>query len=135
MTYTGGCACGAVRYEIAADPVLSWKCQCRDCQRASGTGHGSGVGFPKAAVRMTGTLKFYEVRAASGNIAGRGFCPICGAWVASTTSGFPDLAIVTAGSLDEPGKFAPQLVCWASSGHAWDDVAQGLPKYEKMPPA
>ena len=39
--YTGGCACGAIRYEISAEPVFMNHCQCLDCQRRSGTGHGS----------------------------------------------------------------------------------------------
>ena len=39
--YTGGCACGAIRYSIASEPFFSNDCQCRDCQRESGTGHGS----------------------------------------------------------------------------------------------
>ena len=49
---SGGCACGAVRYEIAADPQFQGQCQCRDCQRATGTGHADGLGFPQtSAVR------------------------------------------------------------------------------------
>lgn len=28
--YTGGCACGAIRYEIFGEPVFSNDCQCRD---------------------------------------------------------------------------------------------------------
>src|SRR2546421_1924 len=38
--YTGGCACGVIRYEISGEPLASNDCQCRDCQRKSGTGHG-----------------------------------------------------------------------------------------------
>jgi hypothetical protein len=44
--YAGGCACGAVRYEISGEPVAMAGCQCRDCQRKSGTGHGSYLTFP-----------------------------------------------------------------------------------------
>jgi hypothetical protein len=39
-TWSGGCACGAIRYAIAGEPMLMNDCQCRDCQRKSGTGHG-----------------------------------------------------------------------------------------------
>ena len=39
--YTGGCACGAIRYATKHAPVFQNHCQCRDCQRWSGTGHGS----------------------------------------------------------------------------------------------
>ena len=45
-TFTGGCACGAIRYEISAEPLFMNDCQCRDCQRRSGTGHGSYLTFP-----------------------------------------------------------------------------------------
>lgn len=44
--YTGGCACGAVRFEISGEPMVQADCQCRDCQRKSGTGHGSYLTFP-----------------------------------------------------------------------------------------
>ncbi|MEI7871510.1 MAG: hypothetical protein WCK95_05295 [Alphaproteobacteria bacterium] len=37
--YTGGCARGAIRYEIPGEPMVMADCQCRDCQRKSGTGH------------------------------------------------------------------------------------------------
>jgi hypothetical protein len=41
QAYTGGCACGAIRFEIIAEPLFQNHCQCLDCQRTSGTGHGS----------------------------------------------------------------------------------------------
>jgi hypothetical protein len=31
---TGGCMCGAIRYECNADPIAKAYCYCRDCQRA-----------------------------------------------------------------------------------------------------
>ena len=46
--YTGGCACGAIRYEISDEPMVMADCQCRDCQRKSGTGHGSYLTFPSS---------------------------------------------------------------------------------------
>jgi hypothetical protein len=49
----GGCACGAVRYEIAADPQFQGQCQCRDCRRATGTGHADGLGFPEMLSRWS----------------------------------------------------------------------------------
>jgi hypothetical protein len=36
QAYTGGCACGAIRYEISVEPIFQAECQCRDCQRMSG---------------------------------------------------------------------------------------------------
>ncbi len=58
-TYSGSCACGAVRYQATADPLMAVLCQCRDCQRASGAGHAAGITFPKAAVELTGEVTFH----------------------------------------------------------------------------
>jgi hypothetical protein len=131
----GGCACGAVRYEIAADPQFQGQCQCRDCQRATGTGHADGLGFPENAVALVGTLSFYEVVGDSGKTVSRGFCPKCGSPVLWKFAVNPGVAVITAGSLDDPGVFKPQAVLYASQGHAWDHLNPELPKFEKLPPS
>jgi len=33
----GGCACGAVRYQLASAPMFVHCCHCRDCQRQTGS--------------------------------------------------------------------------------------------------
>ena len=131
--YTGGCNCGAIRYEIDAEPVMAGHCQCRDCQHQSGTGHGSHIGFPRTAVKLQGKATHWEKAADSGNIATRAFCPTCGSPVYSTNSGMPDFFIVEAGSLDDPARFVPQMVVYTSSGLAWDQLDPALPRFNKMP--
>lgn len=42
-SFTGGCACGAIRYECQQEPVAMLNCQCQDCQRSSGAPFASGV--------------------------------------------------------------------------------------------
>jgi len=37
LPITGGCSCGAIRYEIASFPLLLYTCNCTDCQTASGS--------------------------------------------------------------------------------------------------
>ena len=77
--YTGGCACGAIRYSTRHAPVFQNHCQCRDCQRRSGTGHGSWLTFPaRSEMTITGEAKHWEVVADSGNVKSHAFCPICG---------------------------------------------------------
>jgi hypothetical protein len=56
--YSGGCNCGAIRYKIEADPLMAGHCQCRDCQRMSGTGPASHIGFPTTAVKVQGKATF-----------------------------------------------------------------------------
>ena len=51
--YTGRCGCGAIRHEISGEPVVMNHCQCSDCERKSGTGHGSYLTFPESKRRET----------------------------------------------------------------------------------
>src|SRR3982750_2400742 len=71
--FTGGCACGAIRYSIASEPLFSNHCQCRDCQRESGSGHGSYVTFARAGVTLTGEATHWDMGANSGKVTTRGF--------------------------------------------------------------
>lgn len=133
-TITGGCACGAVRYEITAPPLMAGHCQCRDCQRMTGAGHASMMGVPEAAYRQTGTLRHFNAKADSGAMVARGFCPECGSFVIGRSTGMPGMVTVAAASLDEPAQFRPQLVVYTASAQPWDHVDPALPHFERMPP-
>ena len=56
--FTGGCMCGAVRYECADDPIAMGNCHCRDCQRATGSAFAAAVLVPVSAVRISGEVKY-----------------------------------------------------------------------------
>ena len=132
--YTGGCACGAIRYEISAAPIFMNDCQCRDCQHTSGTGHGSYLTFPsRARVKLTGEATHWDMVADSGNQKTRAFCPVCGSPVYMTFAAMPDLLTVHAASLDDASRYAPQVVTYTVRGHAWDHVDPALPTFERMP--
>jgi hypothetical protein len=134
-TYTGGCACGAVRYATRHAPVFQNHCQCRDCQRRSGTGHGSWLTFA-AADEMTidGEAHHWQVAADSGNTKIHAFCPVCGTPVYLRFAAMPELIAVPAGSLDAPERFAPQALTYGVRGLPWDGVDPALPAFERMPP-
>ncbi|KGF66905.1 aldehyde-activating protein [Hoeflea sp. BAL378] len=131
---SGGCACGAIRYETRAAPVFQNHCQCRDCQRRSGTGHGSYLTFPRRAdVTVTGEAATWRVAADSGNDKIHAFCPTCGTPVYLTFAAMPELFSVTAASLDDPALFNPQALTYASRGQAWDRIDPALPSFARMP--
>ena len=133
--FSGGCACGAIRYEIPSEPVSQLHCQCRDCQRMSGTGHGSYLAFMgRSEVKLKGQAKHWDIVGDSGNIKTRAFCPECGSPVYMTFSAMPDIFGVDAASLDDPSRFNPQNVIYNSRHHVWDMLDPELPKFDKMPP-
>ena len=131
--WTGGCACGAIRYEARAEPLAQTHCQCRDCQKRSGTGHASYLVFPQRAA-VAGEASHWRVAGDSGNEKIHAFCPTCGTPVFLTFAAMPDLMAVHAGSLDEPGRFRPQVVTYGVRGHAWDTIDPALRIFAGMPP-
>lgn len=132
--YTGGCACGAIRYSIAGEPLFANHCQCRDCQRESGTGHGSYATFPRARVTVTGEAKKWDMVGDSGNVKTRAFCPECGLAVYMTFTAMPDIFTIRATSLDDPARYKPQAVTYAVRAYDWDHLDSSLIKFETMPP-
>ena len=124
--YTGGCACGAIRYDISAEPVATNDCHCRDCQRESGTGHGSHLTFPRIGVKLNGEAKHWDIVGDSGNVKTRAFCPTCGSPVYMTFAAMPDLFTVRAASLDDPSRSKPQMVFYRVRGYAWDHIDPAL---------
>lgn len=133
--WAGGCACGAIRYEIAAEPIFMNDCQCRDCQLRSGTGHGSYLTFLSAGVKtLTGEATRWDIVADNGNVKSHAFCPTCGSPVYLTSAAKPDFFTVHAATLDDPRRFRPQAVIYRIRGHAWDRIDESLAQFEKMPP-
>ena len=132
--YTGGCSCGAVRYEVRGEPIVMVDCQCRQCQRESGTGHQSHLTFQAAEVRLEGETTAWEAVGDGGTRKVRSFCPTCGAPVAMTFPDIPGIFAVRAASLDDPALYRPELVVWTAAAQPWDRVDPALPQFEKMPP-
>jgi hypothetical protein len=133
-TMTGGCMCGAVRYETNADPMFMGNCHCRDCQMASGAAYAAAIGVPRNALKITGEVKYYESKADSGQTAKRGFCGNCGSRLLSLPPFAPDLMVIMAATLDDPSSFKPAMDIYTSSAQPWDHLNPALPKFPKMPP-
>ncbi|MGH8026935.1 MAG: GFA family protein [Pseudoxanthomonas sp.] len=135
QTYTGGCACGAIRYRISGEPIFSNDCQCRDCQHRSGTGHGSYLTFARADLQdLQGEATHWSVAGDSGNTKSHSFCPVCGAPVSLTFAAMPGIFTIHAASLDDPTLYKPQATTYHVRGYAWDPLDPALPKFDKMPP-
>jgi len=69
--FTGGCLCGAVRYECSAKPMMTGNCHCRDCQKSSGAPFVTAMAVPASALKISGDVKYYEIKADSGNAFSR----------------------------------------------------------------
>jgi hypothetical protein len=131
---TGGCLCGAVRYESGGEPLFSLQCHCRDCQRASGAAHVSAVRMPSAEFRITqGAPKTYVARSDAGNDISRVFCGECGTPLYVQVSTRPDIVGLRVTTFDDPSWFKPDANIFTKSAQPWDHVDPSVPAFDTYP--
>ncbi len=130
-TITGGCLCGACRYETDAAPVNIRACHCRMCQKAIGASFNARVLVPLDSMAITGPVGWYQ----SSDVLRRGFCTVCGTTLFSERASGNVIGL-TMGSLDDPDRFDPDEHIWVSSKQAWLELGEDVPCYEEgAPPA
>jgi hypothetical protein len=134
MAISGGCLCGAVRYTVAADPIVTRVCWCRDCQHLAAGNATVNLVFPASTVTLTGPLRDYSSVADSGNRMHRRFCEHCGTPVSSAAEERPHLLILRAGTLDDPELANPALTIWTASAPSWACIDDELPRVQGQPP-
>lgn len=114
-TRTGGCQCGAVRYEFRGDPIDLYACHCRECRRQSASAFGITMMVRTADVSLVkGSIKTWTRPADSGGTVECAFCPNCGSrvWHGSIT-GESEIGI-KGGSLDDPPDLTGAKQIWVS---------------------
>lgn len=134
LPFTGGCACGRVRYECRVEPQIMFNCHCRDCQYASGSAYTAALIVPLAALQLiTGEPRYFERVHADGRTIARGFCPECGTPLFARRSVTPEAIGIRAGTLDDPAWFEPRADFWVSSAQPWDHMNPAVTKFESQP--
>ena len=131
---TGRCLCGAVTFTLAAPPLATGQCHCKDCQRASGTGHMSIARFKRSDVAISGETARFASMADSGNTNTRHFCPKCGSRLFGENSAAPDVMVVSVGCVDDNNWFVPGRVVYAKDRPRWDVTTTEVPNFDRMPP-
>ena len=122
---SGGCLCGAVRYEFDAEPYGGAICHCRTCQQAHGAPMVGWFSVKQADFRLSGELKEHR----SSGHAVRRFCSACGTHLLFDDSRYPDEIDVAAATLDEPDAFAPRFHIWTRSQRPWVKLDDGLQRF------
>lgn len=131
--HTGGCLCGALRYEFEGEPTYAGFCYCTDCRKASGAAFVPFMGVPAEAVRFTGEVRQHHARSIRGTAAVRNHCAACGSLVFGGIVGEDSGHTVYAGSLDDPSVFQPSIAIFTRDKPAWVEVPADLVAFETMP--
>ncbi|MGR8979806.1 MAG: GFA family protein [Gammaproteobacteria bacterium] len=125
---SGGCLCGAIRYEISSAPVRSVNCHCRTCQKWTGAPFLPLLFVTASALTVTGNYKEYATISAAGNTVFRAFCEKCGTPLFGRNNRYTELRPVAVTTLDDPAGFKPQIDMWISDAQPWDIMNPDLPK-------
>jgi len=133
-TITGGCLCGAVRFSVLAEPIITRTCWCRLCQSIGAGSATVNVGFPSETFRVEGALSDYACVAESGSSMHRRFCPVCGTHLFSEAEQRPHLVFIRAGALDDPEIARPAMTIWTSTAPSWACIDPDLPQLDKGAP-
>lgn len=127
---TGGCHCGAIRYEATGEPAYSALCHCSDCRKSAGAHAVGWALFPEAAVTISGEA----VRYASSDNATRHFCGTCGTGLFYTNPViFPGMIDIQTATLDDQSIFPPAIHVQYAEAAPWQAGAQALPKFDRYP--
>ncbi len=132
MAITGGCHCGAIRYQVEGDPLTHALCHCTDCRRSAGAPMVAWTMYPATSVKVTkGTAKIYK----SSEHGRRHFCPDCGTGLFySNDHMLPSIVDVQSATYDDPNAIPAQAHIQVAERIGWMEKAHELPSFDRYPP-
>ena len=126
----GGCACGALRYRLASEPMFIHCCHCLNCQRQTGSAFVINLLIEGDRVEvLKGTAQPIEVPRDDGSVQRIFRCPRCQVAVFSEY-GRREVRFVRGGTLDDPTDITPDVHIFTRSKVGWVTLPQGTPAFE-----
>ena len=130
---SGGCACGAVRYELRSPPYDAGWCHCRTCQRVSGAPAMVFASVPAGDYAIVAGADRVR-RFASSSFGHRSFCGDCGTPLLMQVDHQPETVDFSVATLDDPDAVPPGFHIFHASRVAWFDTADDLPRHARFRP-
>ena len=121
-TFSGGCFCRRVRYEVTGRVRNLCFCHCVSCRRAAGSPMVAWGTFELDKLRITGG-KLAEY--ASSPKVTRGFCSACGTSITYFHEGRPNEIDITLVTLDDPTALVPEFHIWVQDKLPWVRIEDG----------
>jgi hypothetical protein len=130
-SFTGGCHCGAVRYEARGAPQHVALCHCSDCRKSAGAPMVAWAAFTEAQFSVT------QGEAVTHNSSGqsmRSFCGKCGSGLYFRNQQFlPGIVDIQSATLDDPDALPPAAHIQVAERIHWMGMAHELPVFERFP--
>ncbi|MCP4875940.1 MAG: GFA family protein [Gammaproteobacteria bacterium] len=126
---TGGCQCGAIRYELIGMPKMLYACHCSDCQKQSASAFGMSLIMDPREIEISQgaeRLQSWDTQGDDGAIKRCSFCPECGTRILHGSDNPLEQVSIKAGSLDDTSDLRPIAHIWLKSAQPWISVDPGL---------
>jgi hypothetical protein len=135
MPLTGGCGCGAVRFELTSPPVSAHYCHCTRCQRRTGTAASANARvLPESFCIVKGIEDLRAWKPADG--WEKWFCGECGSALFSKHPRDPGLMSIRLGAFDSDPPIRPSMRQFVAYAAAWEAIPDdGLPRHPERAPA
>ena len=134
LPLTGGCLCGAVRFEVTEPLVSSGYCHCTRCQRRTGTAASPGARIAPGSLRVLAGEEHIRAYEPDDGFA-KVFCSACGSSLWSRSQEDPDIVSIRLGAFDGDPGIRPtyrQFVAYAAS---WEPIPDdGLERFPESRP-
>jgi hypothetical protein len=129
LPLTGGCNCGAVRYEVTAPLVKAGYCHCKRCQRRSGTAASASAHPAEGTFRIVAgeeALRMWRPEHGGDKY----FCGVCGSQIYANNPSHPDSIGIRMGTFDQDPGIRPSVRQFVSYAAVWEPIPDdGLPRH------
>jgi hypothetical protein len=134
LPLSGGCQCGALRYEIRQAPLMVYNCHCTECQKVGGGAFSTPVTVLESGFAFTtGEPRTVEWRSEAGNLRVGFFCGACGTRIAQGQVPSIGVFSVRGGTLDDTSWVEPVGDIWTRSAQPWVELAGRRIETERQP--
>ena len=130
---SGGCLCGAIKYDLQGEPLMTAICHCKDCQKQTGTTFSIVVGVTPESVKVDGKATIYTTVGETGAEVHRHFCSLCGSPILSDATASMGIYFIKAGTLDDTSNLKPELEIFRDDAQSWCDLSGDWKKAARNP--
>ena len=134
LPLTGGCLCGAVRFEVAEPLVSAGYCHCTRCQRRTGTAASAQARIVPGSLRVLSGDELIRAYEPPDGFA-KHFCSACGSALWSRRPEDPEIVSVRLGVFDGDPGIRPSARTFVAYAAPWEPIPDdGLPRYPESRP-
>jgi hypothetical protein len=129
---SGGCLCGAVRFEVTEPFLTAGYCHCSHCQRRTGTGSSANGRLRREALHIRQGHEQLTAYRPSAQGKPKLFCARCGSALFGGDLRVDEEVVVRLGSFDADPGIRPRFHAFVASAAPWETLPDdGLPCYPR----